>query len=201
MLCTGASTSRCRNAQADENTEGWVVEHHHGDAVDRKVEMRDIAAEIGKLLTEENLNWRRVQDHTLSLSFITSNFTNRSGEHRLVVLLQVHDGGRYLTARVPLVFQPRGEYAQETMELLLCLHSVWELVQFRYDGTDGFVRPSVDLPLSTVDLDASSLGVFIRTLAGEVESTLSAVKHTLATGEIVVPWTSATPPASWVSGP
>ena len=69
------------------------------------------------------------------------------------------------------------------------------------DDIDGFVRPSVDLPLATMDLDAGSLGVFIRTLVLEVESTLSAVRHTLATGEIVVSGTSATPPTSPVSGP
>ena len=158
-------------------------------------------AEIGKMLTEENLNWKHVQDDTLSLSFDASNFTNRSGEHRFVVLLEVHDGGRYLNARVPIVFEPTGEHVQETLELLVRLQSVWKLVQFRYDDTDGFVRPSVDLRLGTVDLDARSLGVFIRTLVLEVESTLSAVRHTLATGEIVVSGTSATPPTSPVSGP
>ena len=145
--------------------------------------------QIGEMLTEENLHWKQVQDRTLSLSFSAANFTNQYGGRRFAIRLEMDDGGRYLTTRVPIAFQLRGEYVQETMELLLRLQSLSTLVRFDHSG--GFVSLSVDLPLDTMDLDAGSLGAFIRTLVHEIESTLSAFKHTMATGEIVV---RATPP-------
>ena len=152
--------------------------------------------QIGKLLTDENLKWTQVRDDTLRLGFTTSNFTNRDGEHSLAIFLQVHDGGKYLTAQAPNAFRLSGDHVHATMELLLRLQWVWRLVRFEYDHTDGEIRPSVELPLGGMVLDAGSLAVFIRTLVSVIESTVLAFNHTITTGEIVVPGTSAIPPAA-----
>ena len=151
--------------------------------------------QIGKLLTEENLKWTKVSDHTLRLGFNTSNFTNGNGEKSLVILLQVRDGGQYLAAHAPDAFRLSGDHMYAAMDLLLRLQWAWKLVRFEYDHTDGEIRPSAELPLGTMELDAGSLAVFIRTLVYVIESTVPAFEHTITTGEVRVPGASADPPA------
>lgn len=150
--------------------------------------------QIGKLLTEENLKSTKVSDHTLRLGFNTSNFTNRKGEKSLVILLQVRDGGQYLAAQAPNAFRLSGDHMHAGMDLLLRLQWAWKLVRFEYDHTDGEIRPSAELPLGTMELDAGSLAVFIRTLVYVIESTVPAFEHAIKTGEVLVPGASAASP-------
>lgn len=102
--------------------------------------------QIGTLLTEENLKWTQVSEHTLRLGFTTANFTNRKGEKSLVVLLQVRDGGQYLSVQAPNAFRLGGDHVHAAMDLLLRLQWAWKLVRFEYDHTDGEIRPSAELP-------------------------------------------------------
>lgn len=44
-----------------------------------------------------------------------------------------------------------------------------------------------------MELDAGSLAVFIRTLVYVIESTVPAFEHTIKTGEVLVPGSSAAP--------
>ena len=81
------------------------------------------------------------------------------------------------------------------MDLLLRLQWAWKLVRFEYDHTDGEIRPSAELPLGTMELDAGSLAVFIRTLVYVIESTVPAFEHTIKTGEVLVPGSSSAPSA------
>lgn len=152
--------------------------------------MSTTLSEIAAFLDQAGLKFKLDEDRNVAyLGFSTKTYADDEGEHRMVVVVDVQEGGEYVAFAAPRVYScpPGHRHAAAVMELMARLHWASKLLVFEYDHRDGEIRASIRLALEDSPLTERQFRRCLFGLPSSLDEFHEAFRRALDSGEVADP--------------
>lgn len=105
-----------------------------------------------------------------------------AGLHAVLVSLWISNTGEHLHLSAPAAFSLKGKHGDAFLRACTMLQWWTSLVQFEYNGTDGEIRPTVELPLADARLTRAQLAACLGTLVGVLDQHYKGLRRAIDEG-------------------